>query len=101
MNDQVPPILPDLNSGRGQIAENCAEYYLFLVKEQANNQTQLQQLEILRKAAINLCNSLTNDYIWQRDGFNLELKSSQGKHPQPWRNPHRPQDNFQALISDF
>jgi hypothetical protein len=79
MDGQIPSSQPDFNSGRGQIAENCVEYYLFIVKQQTDARIQLQELEALRKAAISFCNGLTKNYIWQRGEFHLELKTSQGE----------------------
>lgn len=79
METQTPPVTPDFSPGQGQVTENCVEYYLFLVSQQAGARTQLRELETLRLAATKLCNSLTKDYIWQRDGFDLELKTGQGE----------------------
>ncbi|KAG6018631.1 hypothetical protein E4U40_008008 [Claviceps sp. LM458 group G5] len=64
--------------GRGIIAENCVEYYLFIIDHQSDHVTLAKTLETLRKAAVELCQSLTNCYIWQRDEFSLELKISHG-----------------------
>ncbi|KAG6105065.1 hypothetical protein E4U13_008071 [Claviceps humidiphila] len=64
--------------GRGIIAENCMEYYLFIIDHQSDHVTLAKTLETLRKAAVELCQSLTNCYIWQRDEFSVELKISHG-----------------------
>lgn len=64
--------------GRGTIAENCVEYYLFIIDHQSDHVTLARTLETLRRAAVELCQSLTNCYIWQRDEFSVELKISHG-----------------------
>ncbi|KAG6017397.1 hypothetical protein E4U43_001430 [Claviceps pusilla] len=64
--------------GRGKIAENCVEYYLFIIDNHADHVTHTKSLEVLRKAAVELCQKLTGSYIWQRDEFSLELKISHG-----------------------
>ncbi|QPG93838.1 hypothetical protein C2857_002970 [Epichloe festucae Fl1] len=64
--------------GRGKIAENCVEYYLFIIDQQLDNTTHTQSLEAVRKAATELCQSLAKSYIWQRDEFSVELKISHG-----------------------
>ena len=63
-----------------QLAENCVEYYLFLIDEQADTRHHLARLESLRKTAVQLSQSLTKDYIWQRDEFQLESKTENGVH---------------------
>lgn len=65
-------------TGRGQIAENCVEYYLFIIDQQSDNTTHTQSLEAVRKASTELFQSLTKSYIWQRDEFSVELKISHG-----------------------
>ncbi|KAG6093067.1 hypothetical protein E4U14_000411 [Claviceps sp. LM454 group G7] len=64
--------------GRGIIAENCVEYYLFIIDHQSDHVTLAKTLETLRKAAVELCQSLTNCYIWQKEEFSVELKISHG-----------------------
>ena len=61
-----------------ELLENCVEYLLFALDGQADAQTQLQDLEAIRKAAMQQSQTLTKDYIWQRDEFNLELKTEDG-----------------------
>ncbi|KAK2612138.1 hypothetical protein QQS21_001868 [Conoideocrella luteorostrata] len=68
---------PELGTGRQQPTENCVEYYLFIIGQQLDNRLHIQELEALRKAATQLCQSLTATYIWQRDEFHLELKIEQ------------------------
>ena len=62
-----------------ELSENSVEYLLFVIDKQSDARALLAQLEALRKAALELCRSLTKDYIWQRDEFNLELKNERGK----------------------
>lgn len=61
-----------------QLSENCVEYFLFLLDEETDARKTLLQLEALRRAAVQLAQTLTKDYIWQRDGFQLELETEQG-----------------------
>lgn len=60
------------------LPENCVEYMLFVIEADTEPKKILSSLEAVRKASVRLCNQLTKDYIWQRDGFNLEIKSEQG-----------------------
>lgn len=62
-----------------QIPENCVEYLLFVLDPQLEARRQLSQIEAVRKSATDLATSLTGDYIWQKDEFNLTLKNDQGK----------------------
>ncbi|KAG6000277.1 hypothetical protein E4U21_005625 [Claviceps maximensis] len=64
--------------GREKIAENCVEYYLFIIDNQLDHVTHIKSLEVLKKAAIDLCQKLTSSYIWQRDEFSVELKTGPG-----------------------
>ncbi|PHH58553.1 hypothetical protein CDD81_5382 [Ophiocordyceps australis] len=59
-----------------QLSDNCVEYQLFLLNDEADHD--VKELEALQKAALDLSQQLTKDYIWQRDGFNLELKTEAG-----------------------
>lgn len=68
-----------------QLPDNCVEYLLFIDVHQ-DTRRQLSQIETIRKAALQLSNTLARDYIWQKDEFNLELKTENGKaarSPQP------------------
>jgi hypothetical protein len=62
-----------------ELAENCVEYFLFLLDDEVEARNQLAKLETIRKAALQLCQSVAKDYIWQRDEFTLELKTDQSK----------------------
>ena len=63
---------------QSHLPDNSVEYYLFLLDEQGHARRGLSNLESLRKSALELAQSLTGDYIWQRDDFQLELKVVNG-----------------------
>ncbi|KAF5677247.1 hypothetical protein FHETE_1759 [Fusarium heterosporum] len=63
---------------KNQLPDNCVEYLLFFLGSQLDARKQLSQIENIRKAAIELANTLTKDYIWQKDDFNLTLKNETG-----------------------
>ncbi|KAI0475120.1 SGT1-domain-containing protein [Xylariaceae sp. FL0804] len=56
------------------LPENCVEYVLFLIDDRLQPRSLLAELESVRKAAIELCNKITKDYIWQREPFQLQLR---------------------------
>ncbi|RCI11445.1 hypothetical protein L249_7471 [Ophiocordyceps polyrhachis-furcata BCC 54312] len=58
------------------IPENSVEYWLFLLNHDEKEND--ADLEALHQAADDLSQSLTEDYIWQRDHFQLELKEEDG-----------------------
>ncbi|KAK1724709.1 hypothetical protein CaCOL14_002336 [Colletotrichum acutatum] len=62
------------------LQENCVEYSIFLVDPNASSNPlkQLSRLEDLRKSALQLANSLTADYIWQKGLFTLDVVTEQG-----------------------
>ncbi|KAM7221495.1 SGT1 domain containing protein [Rhypophila decipiens] len=64
---------------RMTLPENCVEYMLFVVEEGAPESRRLQNLEAVRKAAMQKAGELTKDYIWQREGFGLETKVENGQ----------------------
>ena len=61
-----------------QIFDNCIEFMLFVIDEGTKQNTPLPSLEDIRTAALQFCEELTKDYIWQRDSFKLELKDHGG-----------------------
>jgi hypothetical protein len=78
-------IKPDLRPGdegfqgfQMQLPENCIEYMLFVLDTRSDTTKPLSSLEEVRKAALQLADKVTKDYIWQRDSFNLELKREKG-----------------------
>lgn len=63
-----------------QLSENTVEYMLFVVENQQSEARKARtRLETIRKAALELVQSLTKDYIWQREGFEISLKSEHGE----------------------
>lgn len=71
------------------LPENCVEYMLFVIEADTEPKKILSGLEAVRKAGLRLCSQLTKDYIWQRDGFGLEIKVENGTfydsyYTQPW-----------------
>ncbi|KAK6064424.1 ecdysoneless-like protein [Seiridium cupressi] len=61
-----------------RLPDNCVEYILFIVDAQLEAHKLLSALENVRKTALHLTNDLTKDYIWQRDGLQLDVKNDQG-----------------------
>ncbi|PON21860.1 hypothetical protein TGAM01_v209290 [Trichoderma gamsii] len=63
----------------GQLPENTVEYMLFVIDSQQTEARKTRsRLETIRKAAVELAQSLTKDYIWQREGFEVSFKSENG-----------------------
>ncbi|KAK0386943.1 hypothetical protein NLU13_5256 [Sarocladium strictum] len=60
------------------LPENCVEYFLLVIDPQLEPRKKLSQLESIRQAALELAQTLTKDYIWQREEFNLELRTENG-----------------------
>ncbi|KAM0205950.1 hypothetical protein ACHAQI_008624 [Fusarium lateritium] len=63
---------------KNQLPDNCVEYLLFSLDPQLDARKQLLHIENIRKAGIELATSITKDYIWQKDDFNLTLKNENG-----------------------
>jgi hypothetical protein len=61
-----------------ELPENNVEYSIFLIDDKVDGRKLLNQLESVRKAALELSQTLTSDYIWQRDDFNLQLRNEAG-----------------------
>ncbi|KAI1411496.1 SGT1-domain-containing protein [Hypoxylon sp. FL1857] len=59
------------------LPENCVEYLLFVLNNEHEARGSLTDLEIVRKAAIKLCDSTAKGYIWQRDSFQLRVERDQ------------------------
>ncbi|TLS23296.1 uncharacterized protein PpBr36_06713 [Pyricularia pennisetigena] len=64
--------------GPSSLPENCVEYMIFLIDQQLEPSNVLSGLEAVKKGGVQLMESLAKDYIWQRDGFSLEIKSHAG-----------------------
>lgn len=65
---------------KNHLPDNCVEYLLFYLDPQLDARKQLSQVENIRKSATDLANTLTKDYIWQKDEFNLALKNESGEY---------------------
>lgn len=76
----VDDAAPEHDGFERQLPDNCVEYLLFILDSQLDARKQLSQIEAIRKSALQLASSLTKDYIWQKDEFNLELKNEKGKN---------------------
>ncbi|KJR79901.1 regulatory factor Sgt1 [Sporothrix schenckii 1099-18] len=64
------------------LESDTAEYMLFVCDDGQDGvaaaSKPLERLDKLRKAALRLSEPLTEDYIWQRDGFDLRVVSRKG-----------------------
>ncbi|KAI1820512.1 SGT1-domain-containing protein [Xylaria intraflava] len=60
------------------LSDNCVEYMLFLLDIKLEPPILLAELENVRKAAMQLCAATAEDYIWQRDSFQLQVKREDG-----------------------
>ncbi|KAI1804604.1 SGT1-domain-containing protein [Daldinia bambusicola] len=60
-----------------RLPENCVEYLLFVIDSKLEARSLLSELENIRKAAVQLCDSIAKDYIWQRDSFQLRIERDQ------------------------
>ncbi|KAI2602977.1 SGT1-domain-containing protein [Hypoxylon fragiforme] len=60
-----------------KLPENCVEYLLFILDNKLEPRNVLPELEAVRKAAINLCDTVAKGYIWQRDSFQLRIERDQ------------------------
>ncbi|KAI4262993.1 MAG: hypothetical protein L6R42_001842 [Xanthoria sp. 1 TBL-2021] len=66
--DGFPKILPD----------DCVQYTLYIVDADLSHLEVRAQLRKVQAAATTLCKDLLKDFIWQREGFCLELKQQDG-----------------------
>jgi hypothetical protein len=57
-----------------RLPEDCVEYMLCIIDSRLTQRELLNQLEAIRKKALELTNRLLTDYIWQRDEFGLKSK---------------------------
>ncbi len=84
-----------------QLPDDCVEYMLFVIDDTIKPHELVPSLEAVRDAAIQLCDNLTADYIWQRQSFNLDIRTEGGKYifPADQKKPkNRPQEEICALI---
>lgn len=75
---EVPSDLGNYPHFERALPESCMEYMLFVIDSQLDPRRSLSALEAVRKAALQLSDKLTKEYIWHRDSFNLESKSQDG-----------------------
>ncbi|KAB8293167.1 hypothetical protein EYC80_007515 [Monilinia laxa] len=62
-----------------RLPEDCVEYSLYIIDSKLKSQKDLlSRLEDVRKESLNLLKDLTKDYIWQRDGFKMDIKTEKG-----------------------
>ncbi|KAF3061268.1 Protein SGT1 like protein [Daldinia childiae] len=59
------------------LPENCVEYLLFVIDSKLESRNLFSELENIRKAATQLCDSIAKEYIWQRDSFQLRIERDQ------------------------
>lgn len=61
------------------LPDDCVEYSLFIIDSKLKSQKELLScLEAVRKESVRLSDSLLKEYIWQRDGFKMEVKNEKG-----------------------
>lgn len=68
--DGFPKILPD----------DCVQYMVYIIDSKLNDFNIREQLRKVQAAANALCKELLKGFIWQRDGFGLEIVHQKGKH---------------------
>jgi len=68
-----------------RLAECWVDYMLFLTE---TRDAQPTTLDAVKKAALRLAGDLTAEYIWQRDPFNLEIRSQGGIPAVPLKPLH-------------
>ena len=77
-----------------RLPENCVEYFLFLIDSIPGTRHVLSELHAVRNVAVDLCDSLTKDYIWQRGEFQLTLKKERGMQPCTMTRERRQEGDF-------
>lgn len=61
------------------LPDDCVEYALFIIDSKLKSQKELHaRLEAVRRESKKLTDPLLKDYIWQRDGFNLQIENGKG-----------------------
>ncbi|PQE32445.1 regulatory factor sgt1 protein [Rutstroemia sp. NJR-2017a WRK4] len=62
-----------------RLPEDTVEYSLYIIDRESKSQKDIHsRLEDVRKESLKLTKDLLTDYIWQRDGFRLEMKTEKG-----------------------
>jgi hypothetical protein len=58
---------------------DCVEYSLYIIDSRLKSPKELLgQLEVVKKEATKLTDTLLREYIWQRESFRLGLESGKG-----------------------
>lgn len=70
---------PNIGDTQQEVSENTLTYLIFTQDKSTDSRQVLRQLETVRQAALKLCSDLTADYIWQKDVFDLQLRTEGGK----------------------
>ena len=66
------------------LPDDCVEYSLFIIDSKLKSQKEVvSRLESVRKESLKLADSLLKEYIWQRDGFRVEIMSENGMNSSP------------------
>lgn len=86
MDVQTPPQQDFKWFGEGfqgfpkRLPDDCVEYAVYIIASNTKNEADIRaRLKELQRAATDLVKKLLKDYIWQRDGFALELEREEGK----------------------
>ncbi|CAG8972869.1 hypothetical protein HYALB_00001289 [Hymenoscyphus albidus] len=79
--DDLPLFGDNFDGFPKRLPDDCVEYALFVVDAKLKSPKELvSRLEVIRKEALKLAGGLLQEYIWQRDGFTLELDKEKGMH---------------------
>jgi hypothetical protein len=88
MADSQDQPSPGGGDAHQEVSENTLSYLIFTSDNSADNHLVLRQLETVRQAALKLCRDLTQDYIWQRDSFDLQLRTEGGRQTRLHSHKH-------------
>ncbi|KAL8923291.1 MAG: hypothetical protein Q9208_004691 [Pyrenodesmia sp. 3 TL-2023] len=61
------------------LPDDCVHYAIYIIDAKANDFTIREQLRKVQVAANALCKNLLKDFIWQRDGFGLDIVQRNGR----------------------
>ena len=61
-----------------RIPEDCVDYSLFVINAELGPTETQSRLNAVQTAATELTQQLTQDYVWQREPFNLHAASENG-----------------------
>lgn len=63
-----------------QVPEDCIEYSLYVVDSKLKTRDQVQHLcEVILSKSIEITKKLLEDYIWNRECFNLAIRTEGGR----------------------